>query len=94
MADHLRHSRLFSRYHDLSRVSYSETMTNNFDSLREKLAEQVESIARDLHAVVVPQGGIPEAARAPAIAEELTLGVELAENVLQNAQLFLRDLNS
>lgn len=94
MADHLRHSRLFSKYHDISRVSYSETMTSNFDSLVEKLTEQVESITRDLHAVVVPQGGISEAARAPAIAEELTLGVELAEDVLRNARLFLRDLNS
>ncbi|KAJ5232893.1 hypothetical protein N7468_005849 [Penicillium chermesinum] len=93
MANHLQHSGLFSNYQDLTWSSY-ERIEEQFEVLEDKVVEQMECIIRDLHAVVVPEGKVSEAARAPMIAEELSLGLELTQRSLQASLSFLRDLKS
>lgn len=92
MDNHLRHSRLFSKYQNLARISYSQEMVCQFENLTQSVTAQVESIIRDLHAVVVPTSGLSEAGRAPALAEELNLGIDHMQQTLRVAQSFLQVL--
>jgi hypothetical protein len=46
-------------------------MAESLKSLQEEIDNQIEGIVLDFHAVVVNEGEIPEAERAPSLANEL-----------------------
>ena len=73
MEDHLRNSRLFSKYSRHAKDVYGGVMAESLNSLQEQIDNQIEDIVLDFHAVVVDEGEIPEAERAPVSYTHLTL---------------------
>ncbi|OOQ84220.1 hypothetical protein PEBR_33708 [Penicillium brasilianum] len=70
MHDHLSNMQLYRKYAESVQSSYHTAMNEPLSTLREKLHEQVEMIARDLRAVVVPAGEVSEVERAPSLVRE------------------------
>jgi hypothetical protein len=93
MDDHLRNSRLFSKYSAHAKDVYDVVMTESFKSLQEEIDKQVEGIVIDFHAVVVDEGEIPEAERAPALANELRSLLQGGQATVDSAQRIAQELN-
>lgn len=70
MHDHLSDTQLYRKYAESVQSSYLTAMNEPLSTLREKLHEQIEMIARDLRAVVVPAGEVSEVERAPDLVRE------------------------
>jgi hypothetical protein len=93
MDDHLRNSRLFSKYSAHAKDVYEWVMTESFKSLQEEIDKQVEGIMLDFHAVVADEGEIPEAERAPALANELRSLLQNGQATVDKAQRIAQELN-
>lgn len=68
---------LYMKYAESIQSSYLAALNEPFATLGAKLHEQIEMIARDLRAVVVPAGEVSEVERAPELAHEFETRLEL-----------------
>ncbi|KAF4771133.1 hypothetical protein HAV15_012667 [Penicillium sp. str.  len=93
MEDHLRNSRLFSKYSSHAKNVYGGIMAESLKSLQEEIDNQIEGIVLDFHAVVVNEGEIPEAERAPALANELRSLIQSGQATIDDTKGFARQLN-
>ncbi|CAI7666524.1 unnamed protein product [Penicillium discolor] len=93
MEDHLRNSRLFSKYKTHAKNVYGGIMAERLESLQEEIDNQIEGIVLDFHAVVVNEGEIPEAERAPALANELRSLIQSGQATIDDTKGFARQLN-
>lgn len=71
MRDHLTNRQLYRKYADSLQSSYLAALNEPFDTLRDRLHEQIEMIARDLRGVVVPAGELSEPEKAPELVRKL-----------------------
>lgn len=76
---------LYRTYAESVQTSYHTAMSEPFVTLREKLHEQIEMIARDLRAVVVPAGEVSEVERAPGLVREFQRKIRTLREVLNRA---------
>lgn len=94
MEDHLRNSRLFSKYSIHAKNVYGGLMAESLGSLQEKIDNQIEGIVLDFQAVVVNEGEIPEAERAPALANELRSLIRSGQATIDDTKGFAQQLNA
>lgn len=85
MHTHLSNMHLYRTYADSVQTSYLTAMNEPFVTLREKLHEQIETIAGDLRAVVVPAGEVSEVERAPGLVREFQRRLRALREVLDRA---------
>lgn len=85
MHSHLSNMRMYRKYAESVQDSYHAVLDEAFTTLREKLHEQIEMIARDLHGVVVPAGEVPEAEKAPALVREFEARLGTMKRALYHA---------
>ncbi|KAI3192488.1 hypothetical protein CBS147311_9154 [Penicillium roqueforti] len=93
MNDHLTHSMLFANISRLAGREYIGALDACFDDLQTKLTEEVESMARDFNAVIADEGQLSEAEKAPAVANALESRFEKTKDILERAQIIVRELN-
>ncbi|KAJ6150057.1 hypothetical protein N7471_001256 [Penicillium samsonianum] len=93
MEDHLRNSRLFSKYSTHAKNVYGGVMAESLKSLQEEIDNQIEGIVLDFHAVVVDEGEIPEAERAPSLANELRSLIQSGQATIDDTKGFAQQLN-
>ncbi|OQE20840.1 hypothetical protein PENFLA_c015G08880 [Penicillium flavigenum] len=93
MEDHLRNSRLFSKYSTHAKNVYGGIMAESLKSLQEKIDNQIEGIVLDFHAVVVNEGEIPEAERAPSLANELRSLIQSGQATIDDTKGLAQQLN-
>ncbi|KAJ5295831.1 hypothetical protein N7508_010652 [Penicillium antarcticum] len=94
MEDHLRNSRLFASYSTHAKNVYGGIMTESLKALQEEIDKQVEGIVLDFHAVVADEGEIPEAERAPALANELRSLIQSGQAILEDTNKIAQQLNA
>lgn len=85
MHSHLSNMQLYRKYADSVQTSYHASLDEAFAALREKLHEQIEMIARDLRAVVVPAGEVSEVEKVPALVREFEARLQTLKRVLCRA---------
>ena len=73
---------------------FKTAVTAAFVALRRKIYEHVQMIITDVQAVVVADGGPPEAEQAPALAEEMGRQVSCALERVTHVQAVLEALVS
>ncbi|KAJ5421592.1 hypothetical protein N7491_010037 [Penicillium cf. griseofulvum] len=93
MEDHLRNSRLFSKYSRHAKNVYGGITAKILKSLQEDIDNQIEGIVLDFHAVVVNEGEIPEAERAPALANELRSLIQSGQATIDDTKVLAQQLN-
>lgn len=87
--DHVKNSRLFIHYHALAKAAYAAAVDENFKNLLESLFDEVKKVARDLSMVVAAEGEIHEAEQKPTLAQDVKVGIETAQGLLERAQFDL-----
>ncbi|KAJ5788562.1 hypothetical protein N7457_003552 [Penicillium paradoxum] len=93
MDDHLRHSRLFSKYSERAKEVYNDAIDESSQILQQYIDEQIQSIIRDFNAVVAVEGELPEAERDPSVAGILRSLLDRGQTVLDRAISTVRELN-
>jgi UTP:GlnB (protein PII) uridylyltransferase len=93
MEDHLRNSRLFSAYCTTAKNVYGGVIAESLKSLREEIDNQIEGIVLDFHAVVADEGEMPEAERAPSLANELRSLIQSGQATLDDTKRIAQQLN-
>lgn len=93
MENHLRNSRLFSAYSRRATDVYGGVMAESLKSLQKEIDNQIEGIVLDFHAVVADEGEIPEAERAPSLANEQRSLIQSEQATLDNAKLIFQQLD-
>jgi phage regulator Rha-like protein len=76
---------LYRKYAQSVQSLYHAALDEAFATLREKLQEQIEMIARDLRAVVVPAGEVSEVEKAPGLVREFEARLGTLKRVLYHA---------
>lgn len=84
---------LFANISRLAGREYIGALDACFDDLQTKLTEEVESMARDFNAVIADEGQLSEAEKAPAVANALESRFEKTKDILERAQIIVRELN-
>lgn len=87
MHNHLSNMQLYMKYAESIQSSYLAALNEPFATLGAKLHEQIEMIARDLRAVVVPAGEVSEVERAPELAHEFETKLRALKQNLHHASL-------
>jgi hypothetical protein len=85
MHDHLSNMQLYRKYAESVQSSYLTSINEPLSTLREKLHEQIEMIARDLRAVIVPAGEVSEVERAPGLVREFQRRLRKLGEALERA---------
>ncbi|KAJ6125737.1 hypothetical protein N7523_003357 [Penicillium sp. IBT 18751x] len=93
MNDHLTHSMLFANFSNVAGREYTGALHECFDDLQRKVAEEVESMARDFNVVIAAEGQHSEAEEAPAVVDALRSRFEGTEAILERAQVVVQELN-
>jgi hypothetical protein len=78
---------LYRKYAESVQSSYFTSLDRPFVSLREQLHEQIEMIARDLRAVVVPAGEVSEVEKAPGLVREFEARLRTLKRLLDRASV-------
>ncbi|KAL4811959.1 hypothetical protein BDW67DRAFT_136200 [Aspergillus spinulosporus] len=92
MNRHLTSSLLFTNFANSITTDYDELMERTFNSLHQKLQDEIDNLTRDLHAAVTVEGDVSEAGEDPEHTREVQRRVQLIQEALGQAQRVVKEV--
>ncbi|KAL4923819.1 uncharacterized protein BDV17DRAFT_276077 [Aspergillus undulatus] len=92
MNRHLTSSPLFANFANSITADYGKLMEGTFNSLHQKLRDEIDNLTRDLRAAVTVEGDVSEAGEDPEHTQEVQRRVELIQEALGQAHRVVREV--
>jgi hypothetical protein len=92
MNRHLTSAIFFTNFANSITTDYDELMERTFNSLHQKLQDEIENLTRDLHAAVTVEGDVSEAGENPEHTREVQRRVQLIQEALSQAQRIVTEV--